>query len=81
MVILGPDDSRKPFVICGTGFVGSQGEDSPAKGRLLLYELDYSHVEVAKTEPEADVAGGLQQRHRHLPKLRLAQEKIMSGEL
>jgi hypothetical protein len=80
MVVLGPDDDRKPFVICGTGFVGSQGEDSPPKGRLLLYELDYSHVEVAQTELDADVAGGLQQRHRHLPKLRLAQEKIMSGE-
>jgi CPSF A subunit region len=80
MVTLGPDNDRKPFVICGTGFVGSQGEDSPAKGRLLLYELDYSHVEVAQTEPEAEVAGSLQQRHRHLPKLRLAQEKIMSGE-
>ena len=53
-----------------SGYVTSQGEDSPVKGRLLLYELDCSHTAI-------DTAGGTQ--HRHLPKLKQVQEKVMAG--
>jgi hypothetical protein len=51
--------------------VPSQGEDSPVKGRLLLYELDYAHVATGEEQGP--------NTHRHLPKLKQVQEKVMSG--
>ncbi len=39
VMMFGNAGEEKPYVIVGTGWLTSQGEDSMPKGRLLIYEV------------------------------------------
>ncbi len=39
VLILGNSGEERPYIVVGTGWLTSQGEDSMPKGRLLIYEV------------------------------------------